>query len=197
MKPQTSQSQLFLNAAAENIFPSYKKLNQNKTTIVERVKQASNIPVEISSYLPLQILMTCTVWLYPVWVITTLNGLVLKVSYYGVVDFHRFMNITLFALFTICEPIRLWLGYSGNLRESIPDLAGFFMLSCFPQFPTTIYFIGFQPISLLGYALPMDIALNIVYGSLILAQLVTSWFGGQRIVQSHAAQFLLRQYKND
>lgn len=117
-----------------------------------------------------------------------------QVTFYGLVDFHRFMIIALLPVFTIFEPLRLRFGYTGNLQESIPDLAGFLLLSAFPQLPITIYYIAFQPISILGFSLPMDIALNIVYGALIVAQIVMACLGARQIVRSHASQFMLRQY---
>jgi transmembrane protein 17 len=104
------------------------------------------------------------------------------------------MIIALWPVFLICEPLRLRFGYLGNLQESIPDLAGFLLLSAFPQLPITIYYIVFQPISILGFSLPMDIALNVVYAVLIVGQIIFALFASRQIVASHAAQFMLRQY---
>ena len=75
----------FLHSAAENIFPSYRKLanEQSAAAMKNRARQQKifeNIPVLISSHLPLQILLSCTVWLYPFWVLSTLNTLIVKVS---------------------------------------------------------------------------------------------------------------------
>jgi transmembrane protein 17 len=203
MREARPSSKQFLHAAAENIFPSYRKLSNVQMFSLDGKKQKhyDNIPVEVSSHLPLQILMTSSSWLYPIWVISTLNTLILKVPAkfslqinYGVIDFHRFMIIALLPVFLVCEPLRLRFGYLGNLQESIPDLAGFLLLSAFPQLPITIYYIVFQPISILGFSLPMDIALNVVYAVLILFQIVFACFGARQIVASHAAQFMLRDF---
>ncbi|KAL3894381.1 MAG: hypothetical protein SGCHY_005309 [Lobulomycetales sp.] len=197
---QIANSQQLLHAAAENMFPAYRKLASVQSAVGRAGKKQQqqqnlfpDIPVEVSSDVPLQILMSCTFWLYPVWVVSTLNNLILKITVYGLVDFHRFMVITLWPLFLVCEPLRLRLGYTGNLQESIPDLAGFVLLSAFPQLPITVYYIAFQPISILGFSLPLDIALNVVYAVLLVAQIAAALLGGRKIVEAHAAQFLLRQ----
>jgi hypothetical protein len=105
------------------------------------------------------------------------------------------MIISLLPVFLVCEPLRILFGYLRNLQVNL-DLAGFLLLSAFPQLPIyTIYYIVFQPISILGFSLPMDIALNVVYAVLIyMFQIVFACFGARQIVASHAAQFMLRDF---
>lgn len=77
---EAARSKQFLHAAAENIFPSYRKLaNVQSAFDLNKQDKKCDIPVEVSSHLPLQILMTSSSWLYPIWVISTLNTLILKV----------------------------------------------------------------------------------------------------------------------
>lgn len=54
-----THSQQFLHAAAENLFPSYRKLAtvQSAFDMTKKRRMFENIPVEVSSHLPLQVLL--------------------------------------------------------------------------------------------------------------------------------------------
>ena len=43
-------------------------------------------------------------------------------------------------LWLLAEPVRLWTGYSGNLRENVPILLVFWLLTFFVSTPVSIYF---------------------------------------------------------
>lgn len=45
-------------------------------------------------------------------------------------------------VWVLIEAIRLWLGFSGNLRERVPELAAFVLLTVFPQIPIMLL-LGF------------------------------------------------------
>ncbi|CAE7365445.1 tmem17a, partial [Symbiodinium sp. KB8] len=45
-------------------------------------------------------------------------------------------------IWVLVEAIRLWLGFSGNLRERVPELAAFVLLTVFPQIPIMLL-LGF------------------------------------------------------
>merc|ERR1711871_1361594 len=46
-----------------------------------------------------------------------------------------------FWVWVLLEPIRLALGYVGNLRERVAWLGGFWVLSLFPQLVVHVYFL--------------------------------------------------------
>lgn len=60
----------------------------------------------------------------------------------------------------VCEPPRLILGYVGNLRERVPELSAFWLLTLVPQLPVVIYLTCFQWAA--GSWLPLDLALGIL-----------------------------------
>lgn len=52
---------------------------------------------------------------------------------------------------SVIEVIRLFLGYSGNLQEKVPELAGFWLLSILLQLPLLLFLIfdpGAEPLPL-------------------------------------------------
>ena len=67
-------------------------------------------------------------------------------------------------LWVVIEPIRLSLGFSGNLTEKVPNLATYLLMTVFPQLPLVVY-LGF----LQGVTFPID---NIL-GSFMLICLVS------------------------
>lgn len=52
---------------------------------------------------------------------------------------HKTLSTLSLLLITPIECLRLYLGYSGNLKDKIPDFAGFWILSTFLQFPMQLY----------------------------------------------------------
>ncbi|KAI9336827.1 hypothetical protein DFJ73DRAFT_629103 [Zopfochytrium polystomum] len=96
-----------------------------------------------------------------------------------------------FASFVVVEPLRIWLGFSGNLSEKVPDLAGSFLFTCFPQLFACFYFTSVQPKLGQGFNTPFEVALNIVGIALLLPQLYFGYEAGRAIVKSQAASFFL------
>jgi len=54
----------------------------------------------------------------------------------------RFVIPIFSVVWALLEGVRLWLGFSGNLRERVPELAAFVLLTVFPQIPIVIL-LGF------------------------------------------------------
>lgn len=83
----------------------------------------------------------------------------------------------------ICEPPRLILGYVGNLRERVPELSAFWLLTLVPQLPVVIYLTCFQWAA--GSWLPIDLALGILP---IMMNLLQAWHGYTAIKKLIAKQ---------
>ena len=47
----------------------------------------------------------------------------------------------------IVEIVRIHYGMSGNLRERVPDMLTYLLISAFPQLPLVLYLAFFQEIS--------------------------------------------------
>jgi transmembrane protein 17 len=102
----------------------------------------------------------------------------------------RYASPVLFSIFSMLEIWRLYLGYSGNLMNRVPELAGCFLLSCFPQAVICIYFAYLQ--SIRDFVVPVEIAMNTVYLALILPEIILSYKTAGNLIKSQALNFLLQ-----
>ncbi|RKO84027.1 hypothetical protein BDK51DRAFT_12265, partial [Blyttiomyces helicus] len=97
----------------------------------------------------------------------------------------------LLAFSIMFEPMRLWLGYSGNLRERVPELSAFFLFTLFPQFVTCVYLAFGQPFTAHGFATDLEVAVNIAYLLMLGPELVLGWRAAKNVVDAQAARFFL------
>jgi hypothetical protein len=67
-------------------------------------------------------------------------------------------------LWVVIEPIRLSLGFSGNLTEKVPNLATYLLMTVFPQLPLVVY---------LGYLQGVTFPIDNILGSFMLICLVS------------------------
>ncbi|KAK4876366.1 hypothetical protein RN001_012788 [Aquatica leii] len=108
---------------SERVFPGIsQKLNDN-----------DNIENEVTSNLPLQMALYFNVVFAPIWILILL--LFLKDNFYCYTELYKFLTLTVIIAMILIELVRLYLGYEGNLRDKIPELAGFWMLSVLLQLP--------------------------------------------------------------
>jgi transmembrane protein 17 len=101
------------------------------------------------------------------------------------VQYHRYVPSVAVGLFTLVEPVRLWFGFSGNLREKVPDLATYLLMTSFPQFPLVIYLAYLQRVKY-----PID---SILGSMMLLLTILQSYYGlssMKRLIRSQTAQFM-------
>ncbi|KAI8803523.1 hypothetical protein BJ742DRAFT_761370, partial [Cladochytrium replicatum] len=109
------------------------------------------------------------------WLTGMLSTIAWKIYWFDVSAFHKFLMCFMFSAFTLIEPLRLRLGYFGNLNEKVPELSGVFLFTLLPQIPAVIYFSALQPFAGWGFTTPFEIAVNLIY--LFLFLLPESIFG--------------------
>ena len=109
---------------------------------------------------------------------------------------YKFQSLFFYLVFIIIEPIRLYLGFHGNMRERIPEITGCFLFTCFPQLIIVLYFLFLQPMMGAGFAMPFDIALNLVYLLMMAPEMVFAYLGAQRILEQQSVLFGM-MYKDD
>ncbi|KAH6566067.1 hypothetical protein BASA50_010167 [Batrachochytrium salamandrivorans] len=114
-----------------------------------------------------------------------------KVTWLGLGAWSKFQTLFLLVTFIIIEPFRLWLGYSGNMKERVSDLSGCFLYSICPQLIICVYFMFCQPIMGNGVTMPFDYALNLVYACLVAAEIVFGYLAARRIVHSHTMHMFM------
>ncbi|KAL5040706.1 hypothetical protein BDEG_24612 [Batrachochytrium dendrobatidis JEL423] len=85
--------------------------------------------------------------------------MIIQVVWFNLGAWSKFQGLFLLGAFVVIEPIRLWLGYSGNLKE--------------------------RPIMGNGVTMPFDYALNLVYILMIAAEIVYGYMAAKDIVQNH------------
>lgn len=113
----------------------------------------ANVPLQIMLYL------NCS--------LSTLYAVVIgAVAVEKSMGYQRHVPIVGLFFWVVVEPIRLSLGFSGNLTEKVPSLATYLLMTIFPQLPLIVY-LGF----LQGVTFPID---NIL-GSFMLMCLVKSF----------------------
>jgi len=97
-----------------------------------------------------------------------------------------FVTPIIFALWTIVEISRLYVGYSGNLLEKVPHLAAFLFLTVFPQFLFVVYLVGVQ-----RPMLPFDRITNGMLLALLVFEMIVGYRTLRRIISVKSARFAL------
>ncbi len=82
---------------------------------------------------------------------------------YKAMRFERYIPMIALAVWILMEPVRLWFGFSGNLKEKVPDIATYLLISIFPQFPLVIF---------LAYGQKVNFPIDPIIGSLMIIFLV-------------------------
>ncbi|XP_069835711.1 transmembrane protein 17 [Dendropsophus ebraccatus] len=132
-----------LDSVTRNIFSDGRRTVPKKSDITEEGE------VDIVSSLPLQMSLYFNVFYFPFW--WTCDVIALQLKYVLLPDHYKFILVTLLILMSVIEVIRLYLGYSGNLQEKVPELAGFWLLSILLQLPLLLFLLidpGVEPLPL-------------------------------------------------
>ncbi|KAJ8415315.1 hypothetical protein AAFF_G00422950 [Aldrovandia affinis] len=93
-------------------------------------------------------------------------------------------------LLTIFEGLRLYLGYVGNLKEKVPELAGFWLLTFLFQLPILLFFLTDEGIVIL----PLERAVHSVYLLFVLSEVLAAFLALRAMSRKLTLQFHLRQF---
>eukprot|EP00054_Salpingoeca_dolichothecata_P010307 m.57783 g.57783 ORF g.57783 m.57783 type:complete len:158 (-) comp18926_c0_seq1:116-589(-) len=111
-----------------------------------------NTGPELLSSLPLQVLLYFHKYFFPFWLV----GVAVVASCQDGQIFGAAYRLVLYIVLCILEPVRLYLGYFGNLYETVSALMGSFLLGLMFEIPLTAVLL-FD-----GEAVPLEWALNLV-----------------------------------
>ncbi|TWW75644.1 transmembrane protein 17B isoform X2 [Takifugu flavidus] len=142
----------------------------------------------VHSSLKLQMSLYFNTWFFPFWWIS--ESVMLHVKYPALSDPYKFILITILVLMTLIETIRLFLGYSGNLQEKVPELAGFWLLTILQ-----LVIILFQLFYEAFIIQPLERGVHIVLALFILTQTFFGFVALREIVRHTQSQFRLRQFE--
>ncbi|MBN3311709.1 TM17B protein, partial [Atractosteus spatula] len=139
-------------------------------------------------------------WFFPLWWVCEV--VMLQLKYPVLTDYYKFILITILILMTVIEAIRLYLGYTGNLQEKVPELAGFWLLSLLLQLPLILFQLFNEAILIqpLERGVHIVLALFQCHGvckprlSRLLAQALTGLTALRSMVRHTENRFHLRQF---
>ncbi|KAJ8380145.1 hypothetical protein SKAU_G00009230 [Synaphobranchus kaupii] len=93
-------------------------------------------------------------------------------------------------LLTAFEGLRLYLGYVGNLKEKVPELAGFWLLTFLFQLPILLFFLTDEGIVIL----PLERAVHSVYLLFVLSEVLAAFLALRAMSRKLTLQFHLDQF---
>ncbi|XP_037536153.1 transmembrane protein 17A [Nematolebias whitei] len=181
--PGPENLQMSLAYMGGSVFTTNKTANSD----FSREQEDASVVDELVSHLPLQMLLYFNVFYFPCWWFSAV--FMLEVKYYYLPGYYQALLITGLVLITIIEVIRLHLGYIGNLKEKVPELAAFWLLSFMFQLPVLLFFVTDEGIIIL----PLERAVHSIYLALLLAQILASFLALRTMTRKLTLLFYLRQ----
>uniref|UniRef100_A0A3Q4HKA8 Zgc:112294 n=1 Tax=Neolamprologus brichardi TaxID=32507 RepID=A0A3Q4HKA8_NEOBR len=142
---------------------------------------------DLVSHLPLQMLLYFNMFYFPCWWFSAV--FMLEVKFYYLPGYYQALLITGMILLTVIEVVRLYLGYTGNLKEKVPELAAFWLLSFMFQLPVLLFFLTDEGIIIL----PLERAVHSIYLLFLLAQILASFLALRTMTRKLTLLFHLRQ----
>lgn len=101
---------------------------------------------------------------------------------------------SLFSVWALAEIARLRVGYSGNVKQRIPELSAFLMLTIFPTFP----FMGVLTFLRIGWSLPIDRIPGWFQIGFYILEIIEATIAVRRLIRAQTAQFFRQvQRKNE
>ncbi|XP_014245201.1 transmembrane protein 17-like [Cimex lectularius] len=122
-----------VTSVSEHIFPG---LSIYKNVEHENWRKLGS---EVLSHFPLQITLYFNVIFFPFWVIVMLAMLPLKYSKLS--GLFQFLLVLTLASSIVIEFVRLYMGFIGNLKEKIPEIASFWLISVLLQTPLQFFLL--------------------------------------------------------
>ena len=158
-----------------------KYLRSAKTRVVES---------DVSSSLPLQVFLYYN-WYYSLMMFVIIIGtnsykqITIKSSY-------SFIHLLFLVLWGLCEWVRLYYGFIGNIRENFPELIAFLVITVVFSAPLIAYqFLAIQ------VRLPIDEVVAILQIIFMCLELIIGIFAVRKLVRNQTAIFFLRNDKPD
>ncbi|WZN62026.1 putative membrane protein [Chloropicon roscoffensis] len=156
---------------------------------MEGVDTVNSTNTSVSSSLLLQQLLFYNYYLSPAWFFSVVFIIVYRYgSGLSVSDPDEIRTAVLF-LWLLAEPVRLWTGYSGNLKENVPILLVFWLLTFFVSTPVSFYF-SFAQMDIKPY----DKGINITVLVMLLLELGTGVYAAAKIMRSQSRKYYLEEY---
>lgn len=95
------------------------------------------------------------------------------------------VSISVVVIWAFLEPLRLYYGFSGNLKENVPSLATYLLVTLFPQMPFILYLAYIQPV-----LFPIDPIIGSLMVVFLVVQFVLGFAATRKIIRSQTVQFM-------
>jgi len=172
-----------------------KPLGLNKPLNEGKAKQE----VDYASSLVLQVMLYYNVYFLPCWflgITFLLPVIVSPINKLGEID-QVLIVLMLFAfiVMVIFEFARLLLGYIGNLRERVPELTAFWLLTLMVELPLGVFELiiyWFLPLKA-----PMIFALELVHFIIIVLQTIFGYIALRILARYQISRFHYKQFEMD
>ncbi|XP_040010565.1 transmembrane protein 17A [Xiphias gladius] len=162
--------------------------NRTADSDFTREQDDPSVVNELVSHLPLQMLLYFNMFYFPCWWFSAV--FMLEAKFYYLPGYYQALLITGTILLTVIEVVRLYLGYTGNLKERVPELAAFWVLSFMFQLPVLLFFLTDEGIIIL----PLERAVHSVYLLFLLAQILASFLALRTMTRKLTLLFYMRQF---
>mmetsp|Transcript_15058 Transcript_15058/g.38078 ORF Transcript_15058/g.38078 Transcript_15058/m.38078 type:complete len:217 (-) Transcript_15058:170-820(-) len=153
------------------------------------VRQLS-VGADVVSSVPLQVTLYYNALFYLLFIVLYIPLFLTKVSESSNSLAQSILYPLVFAIFVVVEPLRLSFGWIGNMKEKVPHLVGFFVLTIFPQTIAAFYLIAWQEL-----IYPLERAVFAVELAVLAPQIVLGFISVRKLMAAQAAtvSFYLRQ----
>ncbi|KAM9446537.1 transmembrane protein 17A [Clarias gariepinus] len=143
---------------------------------------------KVSSHLPLQMLLYFNMFFFPFWWLSEIVMLDLKFTLLA--GYYQWLMVGGMVIISALEALRLYLGYVGNLKEKVPELAAFLLISLAFQMPILLFFLTDEGLIIL----PLERAVHSLYLAFLLGEVMSSFASLKVMTRKLALQFHLRQF---
>ncbi|TPP64280.1 Transmembrane protein 17 [Fasciola gigantica] len=164
-----------IKSLTEHVFP----VNRRELERLEAQRRKTGF--EYVSNLPLQMLIYFNCFYAPFWFISSLVALILEFVY-------KVINTAIFSLYAVLEGPRLYLGFCGNLMETVPELVGSWLITLLIQLPAISIMI-FNPYTILTSFERVIHAVELIF---ILLEIFVGFFVIKLLVRHQALKFHMR-----
>lgn len=174
-----------LGSVSDTVFPGSRRLMQgDKANFIA-------IGNYLLSDLGLQLALYLNCYFSPCWFVVCI--IMLNLKYSKVNQFYKFVLIVVYIVMACIELTRLYLGYSGNLQEKVPELAGFWLVTFILQLPLTCFLL-FNEFAVI---LPIERAVNIIMLAFLLVEIFQGYKAIKRMTDAQVKKFHLRHLHDD
>jgi hypothetical protein len=97
-----------------------------------------------------------------------------------------------YGMLLIIEPLRLYLGHVGNLKERLQSISASFMWSLW-QIGVASYLIGLQSMTGDGWCTPFEFAILFLYLLLLIPQTILSYIATKNIISADAVEYFTKE----